>query len=1229
MSEIPEAFTETYGFRLDGQKDGIKVFDEAVDFENPVVSSLPLNLLAVGNIKKVYIASNAAKVVIGRVESLEEDRKYIDLPNTTNVSINADNEHVYFVVDGTLKRASTDDLLLGTQNLTDVLSEVKDFKPSPTVPGLGAALLKSGGLSILNDGQTVHSIDDIDGLAWDIEGTAVGTVSKSSFAVYKADGSKSSSYTDEENTYNALTPLSDGQWLLMSSPTPEDAIYTLLVEEDSNFTTFDVPLAPPFGEVERVLQLYATYLQNWIEGKTLTIVSTALSTEINTLQYDGQKSELIGHANDTDRAELPMDDDSGDDTLPIGLAIDITGTTRIVKEPCEGVEEANGVLPRLFCLNNVGNMVVWDVFESKEIHNEGLSLQRALPELKSIDLGSSSQKDPVSLGPFSAPSVPAEKKEEEKAKPAAPPASPVKPAFGSGDFGSSTTSSSGFGQLGFASGGGGFGESGFGKSGFGQKSENKGTNTSEVKSGFGSYASKSNAFNTDSKASPFGASSSTNDIFGSQETNNDSLKPSIFGESSGAKPFGSSSESKSIFGESSSAKPFGSSTETKSIFGQPTNAKPFGSSSENTSGFGSKPFGAKDELKPAFGSPSSSTGFDSSFGEKSQEASEDKESSSPFGTSSKPSPFGQFGSQNKTSGQSSLSSGFGNLSVDKTPPGSPLQVTKADEDKSPFGEPTEQSSPFGRFTQEDKAEDDKNKSSSFGGLIKPGLALKFEGSLENKPSPFGFQSSSSPFASLQQDKSQEDLSSGVDDESPSKQSPFAQKASPFDALNKNILEKSSKEDEETTDEKTLPLEDTKGLKSSLPADKEEEEEGEEEGEEQGEEQGEEEGEGEEESESGEELADTTGNESASGPSVDALPKPSFTPASDEVKTVSVTPAEPEDGQDQNDTTTKENDLPQTPDFKEGDSQASDLEEKQPASPPASKPIIPEDSSAVKEKSTDVGLKSPQASPPKEEEEEEEEVVPPLEDIELRVFASLGKLKNEGTKVEQEMRSVLQTTDAMTKVLRLNARKVDEKIRALDYDKDTTDYRRLGTAKNITEEGRKKAEEASETLGTATELNSTLQDLLKLVEESDEKRKNCERLLYLVSKYEKSFKPENTKNRPLEIRGEMLKLRLREKLEKVERLYDEALKKLLPLSLEKRSGHTLVDKLEEVIFEINSKIRLYSSHISAIEGQIKDLQGTKLIEDGTRQRSRPQLSFLESKWAYAKKLATHGVVEDEL
>ncbi|KAK8441606.1 hypothetical protein ACI3LY_000084 [Candidozyma auris] len=1174
MSELPETFSETFGFHLDGHKDGIKLFDDPVDLGNESLAKSPLQLLAVGNIKKIYVASNGAKVVIGRVETLGEDRRYFDMPNTTTVALSADNETIYIVADNSLKRASTEDILLGKHDFKKVASDVTSFRASPTVTSLHASLSNQGSLMIYHDDSQCHTIGSVSGFAWNTDGISIATVYGGEFKVQKYDGTELATYSDDSATFNQVAPVFEDRWLLVSTPEGEDPVYTLLEKKGSEFTSYEVPLAPPFGEAERAPSLYISYLQNWIKDKTLTLVTSALSTEISTIFANASNTELVSHANDTDRAELPMDDASGEDTLPVGFAVDITGTMRVVKEPCQGVEEANGVLPRLFCLNNAGNLIVWDVFESAEINKENLSLERALPQLTEVDKSTSSQEKASVLvsndkssdfsGPFSS-AIPKHepKSEAETQKPSAPPASPFKSGFGTIGLGSSsstTPSSSGFGQLGFSASGtskaagdsgfgksgfgqsgfgssgfgqSGFGQSGFGQSGFGQSGFGSKTATqssgADVKSGFGSYASKGNAF-AYSTSSPFGNASSGNDIFGSKN-DEQSQKDSIFGESSKG-ILGETSETKSTFGQSFGAKPFGSSSEGKSIFGQPTDSKLEDESSKSKTIFGGvsdmKPFGKSGDPYSSFGNLASNLGEGlPTLGQSSEKPSPE----SPLKQSTSSKPFGTKEQSSKdfvSNAKSSLeaASGFGNLSLGEKDTGSSLfgkrPSTTSEKKSSIFGVISNETSPFGEPMQSEK-----NYTKTPSTEAKEDLA-KLDVSNDSTPDKLLDESEDKDLKSnsISPESEEEALDSSTKSTRPVDQ---------VDVSSPSGQEVPAPSANETSEEKGKHLNSDPML----------------------------------------------GSEEQNNDKIPSLPsqKPNSIP-SDE-KSSSVRRVE-QSLQRKNGSETEATDF--------ADEETSDKEV-------SASPLI--------------------------------DAPPSLVDFEMLVLSGLEKSENSGTKVEQEMRTILQTTDAMIKVLITNSHHIASRIRALEYDKDENDYKRLGTTNAVAKKAMELRSMGEKALSSATDLNRKIDDIMEIAEASEKWLFRCERALSSLSKYERSIKSKELKERPLEIKAEIMRRKLRQKMAEVERQYDEAMRAIMPLQIRKKIDNGLVDKLEQVVYEINTKIKMYSKDISKIEEDIASLSEQRLIKDTPEVDTSLPLTFSDTKWKWARELHNPQVYRSEL
>lgn len=544
-AEVEEFISEHLGFRLACEKDGVSLFEDVIDFAETQQNSL--QLLAVGNHQKLFAVSNTKNIGIGSLRDLDagNDPKggfhVVPLEKTTHIRLDATNTKLYVVADGVFYTANVADIIAETSEVfSEVARNVVLVEPSPSQDDLYYYLTASSEV-VISTGTTVPNVS---AASWDASGKFVCVVTYSSFKVFSTAGEEIGSYENINATdLWAVAAVDIHNWLTAdNNPEEDDPILRLVTKDESDVSQKVVLVSPPFGEAERAPALYTASLSDWVIGKTFTFVTSALSTEIATVETSSEDPLLVSQLNDVDRAELPMDD-SGDDTLPVGLAIDLSGTDVTVKEPCMGIDEAEGVLPRLLCLNNRGNLLMWHVFDSSGLQNNTLSLQRAL-ENRSQD------------------SIPERKAAVTKPAPADKPAPFVSSGFGSTDakpalfgstgFGSTNGKQAPFGSSGFGStdakpfggvsfgssktasnsgfGKSSFGAAGFGKSSFGNSALGNMPLSSQTTSSFGSYATSSSPFASLSKASesPFGAlatatPSTIGDIFNESSNSKDSL----------------------------------------------------------------------------------------------------------------------------------------------------------------------------------------------------------------------------------------------------------------------------------------------------------------------------------------------------------------------------------------------------------------------------------------------------------------------------------------------------------------------------------------------------------------------------------------------------------------------------------------------------------------------------------------------------------------------------------
>ncbi|GMG26759.1 unnamed protein product [Ambrosiozyma monospora] len=475
---------------------------------------------------------------------------------------------------------------------------------------------------------------------------------------------------------------------------------------------------------------YTSNLRDWCaDYPAFTISSSSKCTEFTTITT----SNMIAQLNDSDRAQMPMDDDSGLDDTILGLQIDLLNTNDVIA-PCNVVEKS-GPLPRLAVLSNRGQLLYWNIWYSAGIKKGDCQLQTCVNnELERIQKSSSAKisndganisqpqikpsQQPTSL--FQKPQQTPQPQQQQQQNPAAglfnvsQQSKPFgqqpqtqqqgatgmfnKPAstFGTGtttnsfSSSSSTTNPFGSGSTTSTNTNSGFGSSSFGQSGFGAapaataaSTNNQFKLNSGSGGGFSAFANQGTAFSGTPAGGLFGgaAPNTGKSIFD---------KPSTSGS---AFTTGAASSGKSIFDKpstSGSAFTTGAASSGKSIFSA-NSASPQKSLFSNAG-----PSNAS--------TASSSTGFQ--FGQNNAQKEQPKSQFS----------FGQSGTQTQNQSQSSGFS-FGNASGEaKTPSLGQSNTDTGNDSAFSFANPTTAGPPSN--TKSTEVDDDfaaKFSSSSLSG----------------------------------------------------------------------------------------------------------------------------------------------------------------------------------------------------------------------------------------------------------------------------------------------------------------------------------------------------------------------------------------------------------------------------------------------------------------------------------------------------------------------------------
>ncbi|KAK6459832.1 hypothetical protein DFJ63DRAFT_54033 [Scheffersomyces coipomensis] len=653
MSSIDLVSSEDLGFKLDSDGQGLKLFDQPIDLDS--YNEDNLNLLAVGNINKYFAASNVTSLKLGYISSLDSLKTVTDTFKITQLYFNSDESKLYVVNHSKLYYIlindyfNTDKFDLKSYHGDDIIDDIKSISPSSKSPDSVLIHTNSGGLYLNNKSDKIG--EDIVSYTWSDDGSIFYINNNDPLNIHCKYYTKQVIPLDLElENYQPIDIRTVKSSILISYKNEEEDItQTYLI--DANGTPSLIDVAPPFNSVERANEYYGLTLVKWISDSTFYFVTSSLATDISTIKLEISETTLVEPSEDSQRAQFPIDDDTGDDTSAVGFALDVTGIDTNVLEPWNGIEAVKGKLPRLLTLLNSGHLISWWVYDKSAITDDKADLSNALKYYQREQSATV-----AAVAPATATATPAISNPFGSTAPA---------SFGAANpFGSSTASSL-----------------------FAKESSPFGGFTAPVK-----------------EIKPISTEDDNKSAFGGFKTNNSSLSSNIKPETSSGSNFGSSGFGGSGFGNS--GKPafggsgFGSSgfggfaakqpsafgsTEntntTASTFGSysagPSNNSPFAKFAQNESSSSSSPFASlnsqadskKEVAKPSiFGSKSATTETkplqSSPFASLDKKVAEPSPFSKLNNKEAEPSPFSKF---NGKEAESSPFAAFKAPAIEKTP----------------------------------------------------------------------------------------------------------------------------------------------------------------------------------------------------------------------------------------------------------------------------------------------------------------------------------------------------------------------------------------------------------------------------------------------------------------------------------------------------------------------------------------------------------------------------------
>ncbi|AJR51981.1 Nup159p [Saccharomyces cerevisiae YJM1463] len=707
--EVPTETSEDFGFKFLGQKQILPSFNEKLPFAS-------LQNLDISNSKSLFVAASGSKAVVGELQLL---RDHIT-SDSTPLTFKWEKEipDVIFVC------FHGDQVLVSTRNALYSLDleELSEFR---TVTSFEKPFFQLKNVN--NTLVILNSVNDLSALdlrtkstkqlaqnvtSFDVTNSQLAVLLKDrsfqSFAWRNGEMEKQFEFSLpselEELPVEEYSPLS----VTILSPQDFLAVFGNVISETDDEVSYDqkmyiikhidgsasfqetFDITPPFGQIVRFPYMYKVTLSGLIEpDANVNVLASSCSSEVSI--WDSK--QVIEPSQDSERAVLPISEETDKDTNPIGVAVDVV-TSGTILEPCSGVDTIER-LPLVYILNNEGSLQIVGLFHVAAIKSGHYNINlESLEHEKS--LSPTSEKIPI-----------AGQEQEEKKK-----NNESSKALSENPFTSANTS--GFTFL---------------------KTQPAAANSlqSQSSSTFGAPSFGSSAFKIDL---PSVSSTSTGVASSEQDATDPASAKPVFGKPAFGAIAKEPSTSESAFGKPSFGAPsFGSgkssveSPASGSAFGKPsfgTSAFGTASSNETNSGsiFGKAAFGsssfapANNELfgsnftisKPTVDSPKevdSTSPFPSSGDQSEDESKSDVDSSStPFGT--KPNTSTKPKTNAFDFGSSSFGSGFSkaleSVGSDTT--------FKFGTQASPFSSQLGNKSPFSSFTKDDTENGSLSKGST-------------------------------------------------------------------------------------------------------------------------------------------------------------------------------------------------------------------------------------------------------------------------------------------------------------------------------------------------------------------------------------------------------------------------------------------------------------------------------------------------------------------------------------
>nr|3RRM_C Chain C, Nucleoporin NUP159 [Saccharomyces cerevisiae] len=374
--EVPTETSEDFGFKFLGQKQILPSFNEKLPFAS-------LQNLDISNSKSLFVAASGSKAVVGELQLL---RDHIT-SDSTPLTFKWEKEipDVIFVC------FHGDQVLVSTRNALYSLDleELSEFR---TVTSFEKPVFQLKNVN--NTLVILNSVNDLSALdlrtkstkqlaqnvtSFDVTNSQLAVLLKDrsfqSFAWRNGEMEKQFEFSLpselEELPVEEYSPLS----VTILSPQDFLAVFGNVISETDDEVSYDqkmyiikhidgsasfqetFDITPPFGQIVRFPYMYKVTLSGLIEpDANVNVLASSCSSEVSI--WDSK--QVIEPSQDSERAVLPISEETDKDTNPIGVAVDVV-TSGTILEPCSGVDTIER-LPLVYILNNEGSLQIVGLF---------------------------------------------------------------------------------------------------------------------------------------------------------------------------------------------------------------------------------------------------------------------------------------------------------------------------------------------------------------------------------------------------------------------------------------------------------------------------------------------------------------------------------------------------------------------------------------------------------------------------------------------------------------------------------------------------------------------------------------------------------------------------------------------------------------------------------------------------------------------------------------------------